>query len=122
MCVCSGASGRLCCLKMMGVLLAQAPVAGRAAMARTVGWDTIWLLLAPFPVTPDLCDTLMGLGLRSRHHCRHLVGDADVSSSSDAQPRVNTAAKHLLHRRVLLHRPRHQPPSRLRKCREDRWV
>ena len=54
----------LAILKMIGILLSDSPVQARTAMAKVVGFDAMWLLLAPFPVTADVCDVLLGLGRR----------------------------------------------------------
>jgi len=58
---------RLSFLKMIGVLLAQSPVVGRAMMTKIAGFDAIWLFLAPFPVTADLCDVLLRIGSREKN-------------------------------------------------------
>ena len=48
---------------MVGVMLTHAPAQARSVMTKAVGFDTMWLLLAPFPVTADLCDVLIALGM-----------------------------------------------------------
>jgi len=59
---------------MVGVMLTHAPAQARSAMTKAVGFDTMWLLLAPFPVTADLCDVLIALGMRIAHDdARHRV-------------------------------------------------
>ena len=92
----------LAILKMVGVLLAHAPTVGRAAMVKAVGFDAMWLLLAPFPVTADLCDVLVGIGTRNGRRGaragehtlmgRRAAGGGRRDVHRSFQPRASTGA------------------------------
>ena len=88
---------RLAILKMIGILLSRQPAQMRTAMTKSAGFDTMWLLLAPFPITADLCDTLVGVGtdgpkLRARRPgpgiSRAFVGAQNIVRSPDLRTPV----------------------------------
>ena len=54
---------RLSLLKTLGILLNDSPKLMRPTMAKSVGFDAMWLLLSRYSVSSELFEILLGIGL-----------------------------------------------------------
>jgi len=61
---------RVVILKIVAMLISLSPSQSRVTMNKIVGFDTMWLYLAPFPLSSEVCDTILGLGLGT-FKCEH---------------------------------------------------
>ncbi|RKP27965.1 hypothetical protein SYNPS1DRAFT_26411 [Syncephalis pseudoplumigaleata] len=72
---------RLLVLKLLGVLMSSNVRQTRTTMAKVGGFDAMWLFLAPFPVTADLVQTLLGVALNF-YRCDQVLSSATATTGS----------------------------------------
>ncbi|KAI9596474.1 hypothetical protein BDF19DRAFT_421512 [Syncephalis fuscata] len=80
---------RLLVLKLLGVLMSSNVRQSRTLMTRVNGFDAMWLFLAPFPVTSDLVQTLLGVALNF-YRCDQSTNIASNNNNNTANTSLPT--------------------------------